>query len=72
MTKKVAEPKTDRKAEFVRALAEYLVGDQARKSIELEMGKESAKQWAKLRGAAPLMGYPTVEEAEKILTEFLR
>lgn len=57
---------------FIRALAEYLAGDQALKSIELEMGKPSAKEWAKLRNWSPLFGYPTVEEAEKQLSEFLR
>lgn len=60
------------KAQFIHELAKYLVGDQAKKSIELQMGKESAKQWAKLRSATPLFGYPTVEEAEAELTKFLK
>ena len=58
-------------ARFVRALAEFLVGDQARQSIELQMGKASAKKWATLRTATPLFGYPTVEEAERTLATFL-
>ena len=61
----------ERKQAFIKQLAIYLVGDQAHKSIELQMRKESAQQWADLRGKTPLFGYPTVEEAEQILTEFL-
>ena len=63
--------KAERKRIFIRRLAEFLVGDQVRKSIELQVGKESGKEWAALRGATPLFGYPTVEEAEKVLLEFL-
>ena len=59
------------KAAFIKALARYLVEKQAMKSIELQMEKESAKEWAALRSATPLFGYPTVEEAEAQLTEFL-
>ncbi len=61
----------DRKKEFIRKLAEYLVGDQVHKSILLEMGTSEARQWAELRGTTPLSGYPTVEEAVEQLTEFL-
>jgi len=56
---------------FVKQLAEYLVGDQAKQSIELQMGKESAQQWAALRNTTPLHGWLTVEEAEAELTKFL-
>lgn len=63
---------SQRKSEFIRQLAVYLVGDQARKSIELAMGNEAAQKWAELRNATPLFGYPTVSEAEEILSEFLR
>lgn len=59
------------KAEFIHALAEYLSANLARRSIELEMGKEAAREWAKLRDHTPLFGWQTVEEAEKALTEFL-
>ena len=59
------------KKRFVRALAEHLVGDQARKSIELEQGKPEALQWARLRQASGLHGYPTVDEAEVQLTAWL-
>jgi hypothetical protein len=66
-----AKAHAERRAIFIKKLARYLVGDQARKSIELQMGKQDAKEWADIRGATPLFGYPTVEEAEKKLTEFL-
>jgi len=56
---------------FVRELAKYLCEGQAGKSIKLEMGQPEAKQWAALRGTTPLVGYPTVEEAEKRLAEWL-
>lgn len=73
--------KAERKARFIRALTEFLVGNQAGKSIALEMETRSprpapltawAHEWAKLRGATPLFGYPTAEEAEQALTEFLK
>lgn len=60
-----------RKVEFIKKLARYLAGNQAQKSIELQMGKDSAKEWAELRSTTPLVGYPTVEEAEHVLTHFL-
>jgi hypothetical protein len=49
-------------------------------SIQLEMARKgtgspliemNAKDWVKIRQATPLFGYPTVEEAEQQLTEFL-
>jgi len=67
-----AKGAAEQKAIFIKKLARYLVGDQARQSIELQMGKQSAKEWAELRGATPLFGYPSVEEAEKVMTEFLK
>jgi hypothetical protein len=66
------EIRMGRKAIFIAALAKYLVGDQVRKSIELEMRKESALEWCALCTASPLQGYPTIEEAVKVLTEFLK
>ncbi len=63
---------TASKERFIHELAIFLTERQAKKSIELEMGKEHAAEWAKLRSATPLFGYPSVEEAEKQLTEFLR
>lgn len=59
------------KRAFVRTLAEYLAGDQAIKSIMLQMGKPDAQQWARLRATTPLFGYPTVDDAEKQLAEWL-
>jgi hypothetical protein len=64
-----AEP--DRKDFFIEVLAEYLVKDQATRSIRLEMGDSEAKMWAKVRGATPLFGYPTQTEAVKLLREWL-
>jgi hypothetical protein len=64
-----AEP--DRKDFFIEVLAEYLVKDQATRSIRLEMGDSEAKMWAKVRGATPLFGYPTQAEAVKLLREWL-
>jgi hypothetical protein len=61
----------DRKREFIKALAQFLVGNQAHKSILLQMEKPEAKEWAALRNATPLMGYPTVSEAIETLEEFL-
>ena len=71
----------DKKTLFIKALAGFLAGNQAGKSIELEMESRSprlapmtswAQEWAKLRDMTPLFGYPTVEEAERSLMEFLR
>ena len=65
-----ATPAAHRRLDFIAALAHFLVHDQAKKSIELEMGKPAAKEWAELRGASPLMGYPTEAEAVRVLTAF--
>ena len=61
----------EKKAAFIKRLATYFATDQGKWSIRLEMGSEDAKTWASLRSYTPLMGYPSVEEAEKLLTEFL-
>ena len=70
-----------RKARFIRALAEFLEGNSAGKSIALEFeGRHPpllpgipkwAAEWSKLRSATPLFGYLGVEEAERQLWEFL-
>lgn len=68
------DPRTSdrvRKKDFVKVLAEYLVGDQVRRSIQLEMADPDAKLWARMRGLTPLLGYPDVEEAERQLAEWL-
>lgn len=62
---------TRQKQRFVRALAEYLSADLARRSIELQLGKPDARQWAKLRGETPLAGYQDVDETERVLGAFL-
>ena len=69
--------RVEMKARFIKALAQFLAGDQAKKSILLDprmstsLAYSLAKEWADLRNASPLMGYGTVEEAEKHLTEWL-
>lgn len=70
--KRKASGESVAKTAFIYKLAEYLVSDQAMKSIELQMRKPSAIKWAELRGATPLFGYPTVDEAVDTLTKFLR
>jgi hypothetical protein len=60
-----------KKQYFIKALAKFLVVDQVGKSISLQMGNSLAKEWAELRNATPVFGYPSLEEAEETLTEFL-
>ncbi len=57
--------------QFIRKLAEFLVNNQAHKSILIETGNALAQEWAALRNATPLRGYPTLAEAEKALTDWL-
>lgn len=57
---------------FIATLVDFLVAQQAAMSVALEMGTTLGDRWARLRGATPLQGYPTVEEATKTLTEFLK
>lgn len=61
-----------RKERFIRALAEYLAGDQVEKSVGLKLGKKSSAEWAHLRGLTPLFGYQTVDEANEALLKFLQ
>lgn len=77
----LAKGKTERNAQklrnarrdaFIKVLANYLVRDQAKRSIQLEMGSSDAKEWAEMRSLTPLMGYPTVDEAVQVLKEFLK
>lgn len=60
----------DRNA-FVKALAVFLAGNQAEMSILLQLGRAEGERWRELRRATPLAGYPTVEQAEQELREFL-
>jgi len=68
---------TETKTRFIRALAEYLAGRQVEKSVRIQMSTKfrnddvDAQEWARLRNLSPLRGYPTVDEAEKALTEWL-
>lgn len=66
-----ASSKSNRKLDFIDALAHFLVDDQGRKSIELEVGKSWANEWAAVRNSLPTLGYATHAEAVKFLTEFL-
>lgn len=61
----------ERKRLFIRALAEFLAGNAAQKSIDLELQRPWAIEWAKVRSATTLFGYPSVDEAEMELTAFL-
>lgn len=61
----------DFKAAFIKALAAYLVVGQAKKAIMAQMGNPEAREWQVLRAATPIDGYPTLEEGERILREFL-
>lgn len=62
----------EKKQQFIKQLAHFLCGKHtAMTSIELEMGKPSAKQWADLRQTTPIFGWLTEKEGEKVLTDFL-
>lgn len=62
----------ERKAEFIKALAKWLAGpNSAHMSILLEMKNPQAEMWARIRDATPISGWASVEEAERVLTEFL-
>jgi len=68
----------ERKKKFIRALAEFLGGtNQVRMSCALAVGEfggeifKVAKLWQTMRGESFLNGYPTIEEAEASLEEFL-
>lgn len=71
------EARIERRARFIKALAKFLAGDQAKKSILLDprmstsLAYSLAQEWAELRNSSPLRGYGTVEEAEKQLAEWL-
>lgn len=65
---------------LIETLAHFLVDNQAGKSIALQMeaGRTEgdprpalSREWAKLRGASTLHGYPEYDEAVKTLTELL-
>lgn len=62
----------ERKAGFIKQLAEFLTKDQGMWSIKLEMNDPTALVWARLRSASTLFGYPNAEEAEQELTRLLK
>lgn len=61
------------KSAFFAQLAAYLVDQQVKMSIRLEVdpGDPEARQWCLMRQATPLFGYPTVAEAEAQLRDWL-
>ena len=56
---------------FIKALAVFFTKDQMRRSIEVELKLPYAIAWATVRSYTPLTGWPTIDEAEKQLREFL-
>jgi hypothetical protein len=67
-----------RKKQLIQAFADYLVFNQAGKSMALEMERRTltpihwAKEWAMIRQVSGVHGYPTVEAAIKHLTRILK
>jgi len=68
----MAKDTLDKKQKFIHELAKYLVGNSAEKSIKLQMETKEGKEWANLLNHTPIFGWKTIEEAEEILTDFLR
>jgi hypothetical protein len=65
--------KAAKKKLFVKALAQLLADDEVVgviPALSCDFGPLK-RAWAILRSTTPLHGFPSVEEAEKILTEFL-
>jgi hypothetical protein len=69
--RKARKPPLTDKQRFVLALANYLVEGQSIRSIKLQMGDPAAQEWARLRATTPLHGYPTLNEAIKVLSAWL-
>lgn len=67
--------KPEQKKRLIAALAAFCVGNQVAKGISLQMPPSITgfeKDWVAVRSSIPtLRGYPTVEEAEKTIAEFL-
>ncbi len=70
----------EKKQILIEALAHFLVDDQAAKSIALQMDHQRptndprpklAVEWAKLRSASMLSGYPDLPEAIRTLEALL-
>lgn len=50
-------PVTVWQAQFLDALVEYLVGNEAEQSIKLSLDDKSSLLWLQVRSATPLTGY---------------
>ena len=61
----------DSKRAFVRALSEYLAGDAAAMSAGLAARRPEALRWQQLRATTPLFGWQSVDEAERVLLDWL-
>lgn len=67
-----------KKEHFIQTLAIYLQNNQAGKSIALQMERERkpvlpwAQEWAEVRSASGLRGYPDLQETVTHLRELLR
>ena len=59
------------RAEFIRAVAEYLVSDTGRKRVELQMGKSDAVKWAKAYSLSGCRRYASADEAGEAIRELL-
>lgn len=60
------------KEAFIKELVRYLVENQVIKSKGVELNNPVFCEWVTLRELTPIKGYPTIEEATKIITEFLK
>ena len=63
-------PRESKRA-FVRALAEYLAGDAAAMSAGLAARRPDAIRWQSIRSTTPLFGWQSVDEAERVLLDWL-
>jgi hypothetical protein len=71
----VSEEQRQRRDEFVKELAKFLIDNQVGKSIALQMPPSRiipwAKEWATLRQKSFVHGYPTLAEGEAALRNLL-
>lgn len=61
------KPKYALRGALIDAIAHMLVDDQPRKSIDLQLQKPYAQEWAKVRNLTSIHGYATFEEAVECL-----
>lgn len=62
----------ERKKEFTRTLAHFLVDNQAAKGLLLASGDALAQEWAVLRASSGVFGYPDFEDTLKQLEDLLK